>query len=672
MMIMPRHFLNRATVAVIGLVAAASLSGCAADLVYVDKPGLESSVQMQTKAAADFYGLHENTILLVAKSEQSAIVKAIRDPKTVAVVLTVSALPSLDQKQILSALRRKNGANVPLLITGIDEHTDAKLLTNWSAGSITECKSFRIEKGTGSYRLASVSGVTNELGGNTLPLNLSDVRYLTLDGEGAEQIMAAATGTSELPVFVRIRTGTREIFFATANTPVEVPRGPSPYREPLVFTNLAPQMMFLRYAAGDRAWHSPGRYANLTIDDAWLREPYGYVNYEGLLREMERHNFHTTIAFVPWNFDRSQPAVVSLLRAHADKFSICIHGNNHDHQEFGAYDTKPLIGQTEDIKQGLARMAKFQELTQLPYDPVMVFPHSISPEPTLALLKRFNFWATANSLNVPSGAEAPPGAEFALRPATMEFSNFPSLRRYSAEAPGPESQLVVDAFLGNPMLFYVHQGFFAPGIDAFDKTAETVNRLQSDTQWRSLGDITKHLYLLKLRDDGNYDVRTYSGTIQLHNDLRRDAVFFVEKDENFELPPTMLVDGQPYSYQRSGTHLLAQLVIPKGASREITIQYTNDLNVAGIDISKRSLRIQAIRRLSDFRDDVVSRTAVGRAFIRAYTENESAWNRMLIILAAFLVAGVSVWGMRRAKRHSRMVQDASFSVGVTTRSRSGD
>ena len=672
MRITPRRFLNWATVAVLGLVVATSLSGYAADLVYVDKPGQEFSSQLQTKAAADFYGLQENTILLVGKGEQSATVKAIRDPKTVAVVLTISALPSLDQKQILSALKRKNAANIPLLIAGIDEHTDAELLRNWSAGTITESKSFRIEKGTGSYRLASANGITNELAGNTLPMSPGDVRYLTLHGPGAEQIMAAATGTSEWPVFVHVRTGSQEIFFATANTPVDVPGGPSPYREPLVFTNLAPQMMFLRYAAGERAWHSPGRYANLTIDDAWLREPYGFVNYEGLLREMERHNFHTTIAFVPWNFDRSQPAMVSLLRAHADKFSLCIHGNNHDHQEFGPYDTKPLSGQTEDIEQGLARMAKFQELTQLPYDPVMVFPHSMSPEPTLALLKRYNFWATANSLNVPTGAEAPPDAEFALRTATMKFSNFPSLRRYSAEAPGPESQLVVDAFLGNPMLFYVHQAFFAPGIEAFDKTADTVNRLQPDTQWRSLGDITKHLYLLKLRDDGNYDVRTYSGTIRIDNDLRRDAVFFVEKDEGFELPLTVLVDGQPYSYQRSGTRLLTQLLIPKGSSREITIRYRNDLNIAGIDISKRSLRIQGIRRLSDFRDDVVSRTALGRAFIRAYTENEAAWNRMLIILAALLVAVTSAWSVRRAKRHAMMAQDSSVPVVVTTRNRSGD
>jgi len=66
---------------------------------------------------------------------------------------------------------------------------------------------------------------------------------------------------------------------------------------------------------------------DLTVDDAWLREPYGYLQYSDLLQEMRRHNFHTTIAFIPWNYDRSEPDVISLFRANSDRLSICIHGN---------------------------------------------------------------------------------------------------------------------------------------------------------------------------------------------------------------------------------------------------------------------------------------------------------------------------------------------------------
>jgi len=383
------------------------------------------------------------------------------------------------------------------------------------------------------------------------------------------------------------------------------------------------------------------------------------VNYEELLKQAQLHNFHATVAFVPWNFDRSQPAMVSLFREHPDRFSVTIHGNNHVHQEFGAYCGHPLQGQVEDMKQGIARMEKFSQLTGIPYDAVMVFPHSISPNATLAALKRYNFLATANSLNVPSDATAPADPEFALRTATLQFADFPSLRRYSAEAPIPEAQLAIDAFLGNPLLFYVHEGFFAPGIGTFNTIADRVNQLQPDTQWISLGNIAQHLYLEKLRDDGNYDVRTFTGTIHLSNTHKREATFYLEKDEDFALPVTVLVDGQPYPYQRSGTRLRLQLPVREGMSRTIEIKYQNDLNLAAIAVSKSSLRVNTIRQLSDFRDNVVSKTGLGRRLIRSYGENGGNWNMVVAVLMGLLALATASWYLYRRKLRSMALKGSS-------------
>lgn len=83
---------------------------------------------------------------------------------------------------------------------------------------------------------------------------------------------------------------------------------------------MAPFVLFLRYAAGNYGWQLDGHYANLTIDDAWLTQPYGHLDYPALLTEMEKHNFHTTIAFIPWNFDRSEPDTVTLFRDHPERF----------------------------------------------------------------------------------------------------------------------------------------------------------------------------------------------------------------------------------------------------------------------------------------------------------------------------------------------------------------
>ena len=43
-------------------------------------------------------------------------------------------------------------------------------------------------------------------------------------------------------------------------------------------------------------------------------------------------------------------------------------------------------------------------------------------------------------------------------------------------------------------------------IGAFNEVAHMVNEIEPDIQWRSLGDIARHLYLTRLREDGNYDV----------------------------------------------------------------------------------------------------------------------------------------------------------------------
>ncbi len=597
--------------------------------------------------AANFYGLDEKVLVIDDSSKSSEILKTVDNRSTVAVILSADVLPFLNVQRTFVALQRKQ-QSIPLLITGIDDHTSPDLLRSWSAGAVTGCNKLRIAKES-HYQVLDVKGVSFELAGSELPLNKDEISYLTLDGRRSGAILVA--NGIEHTVFTRVMNETHEVFFATESGPDEIPFGPSPYNELLVFTNLAPELMFLHYAGGVRVWHSPAHYANLTIDDAWLREPYGYVDYNGLLKEMQRHNFHTTIAFVPWNFDRSQPEVVSLFQKNEDRFSICIHGNNHDHQEFGAYDKKPLSGQENDVKQGLARMARFKELTQLSYDPVMVFPHSVSPAQTFAVLKRYNLWATANSLNVPMGSEPPSDAEFSLRTVTLEFANFPSMRRYSAEAPGPESQLAVDAFLGNPMLFYVHQAFFASGIGTFDGTADTVNRLEPGTKWRSLGDIARHLYLEKLRDDDNYDIRAFSSEIVLMNP-HGAATFFVQKDEDFTSPLTVLVDGKSYPYQRSGNKLLLSVEIGAGESRNIAVVYTNDLRLSDIDISKHSVRVRAIRYLSDFRDEVVSRTTAGRSLIRGYADNYDRWNRLALISTSFfaLVFASSLCFRRNRKR----------------------
>jgi peptidoglycan/xylan/chitin deacetylase (PgdA/CDA1 family) len=607
----------------------------AANVIYVGSSNSDETLR-QVRAAADIYGL--DVISIRPGKEAKDLLHCIRDPQTVAVVLDASALSVVARSQLLAA--GISSRNVPILIGGIDMTADLTSLEAWSDGKVTGVGQFDAGSNGGSYTVGAAPAITHEINGIRLPLPLRVGPYLKVVGN-PETLLRVNVGNAEFPVFVRVVHAGEDVFFAAKGSPAEVPVTADPHRQLTAFASLAPEMMFLRYAAGDKAWHAPGSYANLTIDDTWLREPYGFVDYHDLLREMEQHKFHTTIAFIPWNYDRSEPAVVSLFAAHPDLFSICIHGNNHVHQEFGPLDGHPISKQTTDMRQAVARMEKFRALTGIPFDRVMVFPHSVAPLETFAELKRANYLATANSLNTPSNADPTNKLDIALRTTTLYYANFPSMRRYSAEVDVPVSQIATDMFLGNSTLFYVHQAFFADGIGRFDQTADTVNRLQPATRWRSLGYIATHSYLLRTVNDDARDIKLFTAAANIHNPEDHTVVYSIQKSEDYSLPVTVLVDGRSVQYERKEGMLRLQLPIEAGRSRDIVIQYGDPLNSAAIDIGKGSLSVAMIRHLSDFRDDVVSRSPTGRRFIRFYVQGESRWNliavAVIVVIAAFLI-----------------------------------
>jgi hypothetical protein len=388
---------------------------------------------------------------------------------------------------------------------------------------------------------------------------------------------------------------------------------------PKAFSSTAPFILFLSSAARDYAWHLDGHYANLTIDDPWLTQPYGNLDYPSLLVEMEKHNFHTTIAFIPWNYDRSEPDIVSLFRAHPERFSVAVHGNDHKHREFGSYDTNPLRGQIDDIKQGVARMERFNALTGIPYDRIMVFPHGVAPEGTFAVLRSYNFLGTANYSNVPLGAAFPTDPAFLLRPYTVAYANFLSLSRYSAAGEVPRLEIAIQSFLGNPLLFSGHENLFYNGIDAFNAFADLVKTVQPDTRWTSLGEIARHSHLLRRRQDGGFDVRMFSNEMDLTNPTDDEAEFHIQWEEDLSLTLfSLTIDDAPAAFKRSMNVLALRLVISPHQVRKLRVTYQNDMNTSGEDIRKRNLHAYALRMISDFRDLYLSRSSWGHAITQAY------------------------------------------------------
>ena len=630
---------GRSTCYVLFLVFSSSLFCYSADMVLIRSAGEMPSEQHELEIASQFYGLDLTVVTAGEPADQ--ILASVRRSATVAVVIEADTLASLDQKELLRALHRTGGSNVPLLILGITPETNPGLLRTWSGGPVAGVQPLSTA-GSLHYLVGNLAGVTDQLTGLEIPAPGDDAFFFTGGNSSlAKAVISLTNGTQVAPVFLELEVNQQRIFLLCKKRPPhsEAERGGE--NTETVFAELAPVMIFVKYCAGDRGWHALYHDANLTIDDPWLREPYGHLDYKDLLTEMERHNFHTTIAFIPWNYDRSEQPVAELFRSHPERFSICVHGDNHDHKEFDDYESKSLGLQIAALRQSLARMEKFQALTGIPYDKVFVFPHNIGSERILEQLKTYNFDATVNSLSVPMDRTRPASSLFTLRPVTLSFGDFPSVARYGAAMPNPTTFIAINEFLDNPIFFYGHQDLFAKGIGAFDEVADDVNRIEPDMRWRSLGEMAKHLYLVRLREDANYDVLTFSGSLDLDNTSARNSVFYVQKPESDSSAiASVSVEGRPVPFELNGGSLRLSIAIPTGQSRRVIIRYKNDLDLASVSIAKSSPRVYVLRMISDFRDITLSKSRVGRAITEYYYKDKTAPVVVILCGCALVILGL--------------------------------
>ena len=287
--------------------------------------------------------------------------RAIERNETLAVAATAESLALVDQRNLIRALSRKSKSAIPLLILGVGTDTKPAFLKAWSGGATVGCKPIGSLRHP-LYAVGRIAGLTSQLSDIHLPYPTNDTCYFDLpEISDVQKVMEVRDEHQAFPVFIKTAFDQRNVFLDSTKLLAPESAGNGNARSLLdAFAEIAPAMIFVRYSAGEWGWHSVHHYANLTIDDPWLREPYGNFSYKGLLNEMEKHDFHTTIAFIPWNYDRSEPEVVSLVRGHAERYSICIHGDNHDHQEFSDFQSKSLAVQRAALRESLNRMDRFQ------------------------------------------------------------------------------------------------------------------------------------------------------------------------------------------------------------------------------------------------------------------------------------------------------------------------
>lgn len=273
-------------------------------------------------------------------------------------------------------------------------------------------------------------------------------------------------------------------------------------------------VQFIRELAGAKLWELPPTRAAFVIDDPNLRAAgYGHLDYERLLVSAQRHGYHVSMAMVPLDAGRAgaHPRAVELFREGCEHLSLCIHGNNHDGGELGRPGSGPEA--LPVVAQALRRIEAFERQTGVPVDRVMVAPHERMSHGTVDALRTCGYEAFSGAQPYPWITESP-DLDWLTRPASsgpligwgsseLMPGGFPMLMRM--DFGHSREELVIRAFLGQPVIVYGHHDVFAQGTEVLESFADEINGLGA-VRWTSLSGIARAAVETRLDRDA-LDVR---------------------------------------------------------------------------------------------------------------------------------------------------------------------
>src|SRR6185437_5440652 len=365
------------------------------------------------------------------------------------------------------------------------------------------------------------------------------------------------------------------------------------------FLSAVPLVMYLQCAFRGVIPRPVDNGACLIIDDPPLRSHYGFVDLKRLATLSAEHRFTCTIAFIPWNWNRSRSFAVELFRSHADRLSLSIHGCDHTGGEFAAMNTAVINRQA---KLAMARMQKHSALTGLPYDRVMVFPQGAFSSVSLGVLKHNGFIAAVNTEVSPTDQPKSATVGDVWRLAILKYADFAIYtRRYAFHG---VHNFAFDLLLGKPCLIVTHHADFKDGgrdvVDFIDR----VNALPVPLAWRGLGEVVRRAHQQWLREDGTYHIRMWGGEVLIPNPAANARHFVVEK---FERRPEGLegldVSGRRVAFHLDGERLRFELEVGPQQAARICIAYRDLFGAPPKRAWRAQLKVAARRYLSECRDE---------------------------------------------------------------------
>lgn len=363
---------------------------------------------------------------------------------------------------------------------------------------------------------------------------------------------------------------------------------------------LLPLVSFLRELTAATRWQPPAPRACLLFDDPNLHRPsYGFLDLPELAAQARKHGYHATLATVPLDGWYAGAGAKRALADSGGAISLLIHGNDHNGGELGRQASEEEG--TRLAAQALRRIAAFERRNGIRVDRVMVPPHEQCSEAAARGVLRTGFEAITMTRPFPWLSQPP--RPWLSRPAAADplvgwhpadfAGQLPVMLRHpllTRDAP----ELVLRAFLDQPLILYGHHEDVAGGLGVLAEAAADVNRL-GETRWCSVGEIAA----------SNFETRRAGDQLAVRPYARRIRVDVPEGVErlSLELPPAhpgaelerLTADGEP-------TPIGEPIGAVAGTAVELRLHAVDQVDPASVPAPPRQPLALARRTLGEGRD----------------------------------------------------------------------
>jgi hypothetical protein len=373
------------------------------------------------------------------------------------------------------------------------------------------------------------------------------------------------------------------------------------------FFHSVPLAMYLKWAFGDVCWRSAERSACLIVDDPPLKARYGFMDFRETVAAMQTGGFTTSIGFIPWNWRRTDPGTVNLIRSHSDKLSVAVHGCDHVAGEFAPQSTALLNAKAKCANQ---RMDSLARRMSLDYDRVMIFPQgAFSPEAG-HVLKLNGFTGAVNTRVAPSDeTENQTTVRDLWDIAIMKYGMFPIFtRRYLWQ--GIEN-FAFDVMLGKPCFIAAHHDIFKDRGRELTGFVETLRSRAWNMRWRPLGEAVGHSFKVRRLAEGVTAIRMYAPDLVLENQGSEPQLAVFDKQEDSpDCVRGVTANQVLVDFAANGGYLHFEVMLPPMQALRVRVAYRNTLtSCSSKEPFSYHMKARARRHLSEFRDNYLSKNS---------------------------------------------------------------